>query len=206
MASAKLIKSLEKKGFLLDFPEYDSTEEEIIEILKEINPRIMLSLPLLLIEEFDYHKVCSKLNPLQKKEFDKTILISEKIYKIEHLSNRLDELIKEEKIKPDFSKREFEAFYDSFKESQFNTEKKQQKITEKQSKLRLNLDLNKDLKTLFSPAKIRIMDKIFNHKSLTNTELKYYYKAISNINKAVLNPSMQDYLRIIETTKKVVEN
>jgi hypothetical protein len=37
---------------------------------------------------------------------------------------------------------------------------------------------------------------------LTNTELKYYYKAISSIDKAVLTPALQDYLKIIEITKK----
>ena len=46
------------------------------------------------------------------------------------------------------------------------------------------------------------MEKIFNHEKLTNTELKYYYKSISNINKATLNPQLENYLRIIETTKK----
>ncbi|MEK6836415.1 MAG: hypothetical protein AABX94_01970 [Nanoarchaeota archaeon] len=75
-------------------------------------------------------------------------------------------------------------------------------VNTKINKLRLTLDLNKDLKVLFSPAKIRIMEKIFNHEKLTNTELKYYYKAVSSINKAVLNPGLSDYLRIIEMTKK----
>ena len=54
MASAKLIKSLEGKGFFLEFPEYEDIEEEIIEILKEDNFRILLSLPLLLNKEFNY--------------------------------------------------------------------------------------------------------------------------------------------------------
>ncbi|HIJ14096.1 TPA: hypothetical protein HA371_05105 [Candidatus Woesearchaeota archaeon] len=202
MASAKLIKSLERKGFILEFPEYGSLEEEIIEIIKTDNPRLALSLPLLLMEKFDYMKTCSRLNALEKKEFDKAILISEKIYKKENIPNTLNALIKINKIKSKFSSDEFNEFYTIFKESHLNREQSEQKTIEKQSKLRLNLNLNKDLKTLFSPAKIRIMEKIFNHEKLTNTELKYYYKSISNINKATLNPQLENYLRIIETTKK----
>lgn len=202
MASAKLIKALEKKGFLLEFPDYDSSEEIIIEILKENNPRIFLSLPIFLNEKIDYEKIASNLSPSQKKEFDKTILITEKIYKNENITNNFKELIKKNKIRYNFSRKEFEEFYNTFKESLINLEKNEQKIIEKQSKLRLNLDLNKCLKTLFSPAKIRIMKKIFNHEKITNTELKYYYKSISNINKAVLNPTVQDYLKIVEITKK----
>ena len=206
---AKLIKALEKQGFLLDFPDYDSNEEIILDILKENNPRINLSLPIFLKEEFDYKKIISKTNKKEKKELDKAILISEKIYKtekIENIKSNLKEIIKENKIKADFSKGEFEGYSDSFKESQLNKSGKEQKAIEKQSKLRLNLDMNKSLKVLFSPAKIRIMEKIFNHEKLTNTELKYYYRAISNINRAVLSPAMVDYLRVIELSRKEVDS
>ena len=205
MISAKLIKSLEKQGFLLEFPGYNSPEEIIIEILKENNPRIFPSLSFFLKEEFGYPKIYSKLTSSQKKEFDKAILISEKIYRNKNINNSLKELIKREKIKRNFSKKEFEETYAAFKEAQINAEKKEQKIIEKQSRLRLNLNLNKSLQVLFSPAKIRIMEKIFNHEELTNTELKYYYRSISSINKAVLNSALQDYLNIIEITKKNTE-
>jgi len=202
MPNAKLIKALEKKGFLLEFPNYDSNEEIIIDILKENNPRINLSLPLFLKEEFNYEKIVSKLSKERKEELDKIILISYKIYNEKNIANNLKELISKNKIKTPFSKSEFEEYYNSFKESQLKESDKEQKIIEKQSKLRLNLDLNKSLKVLFSPAKIRIMNKIFNHEKLTNSELKYYYRAISNINKAVLNPALTDYSRIIEISKK----
>ena len=204
MPSAKLIKALEREGFFLEFPGYSSKEGLIAEILKEDNPRIRISLPLFLMELIDYKGTTSKINAAQKKEFNKAIIISEKIYKAEGIENDLKRLIKENKLKASFSKQEFKEYYNSFKESRINIEKDKQKILEKQSKLRLNLDLNKSLMVLFSPAKIRIMEKIFNHEKLTNTELKYYYKAISNINKASLNPSLQDYLKVIEITKKII--
>lgn len=203
MASAKLIKSLEKMGFFLEFPEYNSLEEEIIEIIKEGNDRILLALPILLMNDFDYGKVCLKLNKNEKQEFNKVILISLKIYKKEKIENKLERLIRENKIKGKVGLKDFERFYESFNETRLNIGKIEQESVRKQSNLRLNLNLNKDLQTLFSPAKIRIMNKIFNHEKLTNTELKYYYRAISNINKAVLNPELQNYLRIIEISKKI---
>jgi hypothetical protein len=206
MLSAKLIKTLEKEGFYLDFPIYKSNDEIIIEILKENDSRLNLSLPIFLIYPFNYDKISSKLSKEQKYEFIKTILISIKICKIEKIKNKLKEIINKNRLKADFSKSEFERYYNSFKESKLNQDRSEQKAIEKQSKLRLNLDLNKSLNILFSPAKIKIMEKIFNHEPLTNTELKYYYRSVSNINKAVLTPALADYLRIIEITRKMVIN
>ena len=54
MISAQLIKYLEQKGFSLDFPSYNQIEEPIIEILLENNQRLLLALPLLLQEKFNY--------------------------------------------------------------------------------------------------------------------------------------------------------
>lgn len=203
MISAKLIKALEKEGFSMEFPDYGSNEELILDILKEHNLRINIGLPLFLKEEINYKKIVSKLGAEDKKELNKIIFITKRIYEKEKIENKLSNIIKENKINAKFSEREFEEFYNSFKESVLRANKHKENIIEKQSRLRLNLDLNKSLPVLFSPAKILIMNKIFNHEKLTNTELKYYYKSISNINKAVLNPVLQDYLRVIEITKKI---
>ncbi|MEK6873473.1 MAG: hypothetical protein AABW91_01400 [Nanoarchaeota archaeon] len=205
MPDAKLIKSLEKKGFFLEFPDYKSNEELIIELLKEGNPRLNLALPSYLLENLDYNKITLSLNSKQKKELDKIILISEKIYKKEKIPNMLGNIIKQNKIKRTFSNNEFSNFYETFKETKLQINQTEQKAIEKQTQMRLKLDLNKSLNILFSPAKIRILSKIFNHEKLSNTELKYYYKSISNINKSVLNSSLQDYLRIIESTKKLIK-
>ncbi len=202
MLSARLIKALEKKGFLIEFPDYNSNEELILEIIKENNPRINLSLTLFLDDEFDYGKIKSLIDEIKLKELNKIIIISEEIYKKEGIKNNLKDLIKKNKIKSKPDKGEFNEFYNAFRESSIIKLENEQKIIEKQSKLRLNLDLNKNLRVLFSPAKIKIMGKIFNHERLTNTELKYFYRSISNINKAVLSPSLVDYLRVIEISKK----
>ena len=204
MTSARLIKAIERKGFFLDFPSYESNEEIISEILKGENPRLNLSLPLFLMEDIDYKKVTSNISKAEKKEIEKIIIISDKIYRKEKIKSNISKLIKENNITATLSKQEFEDYHQAFNESMMKSAEKANEIVEKQSKLRLNLDLNKSLEVLFSPAKIRIMDKIFNHEKLTNTELKYYYKAISNINKALLSPHVQDYLRVIEISKKFI--
>ena len=202
MISARLIKALEDRGFYLELPKYNKIDDTIIEILKNNNSRLSLSLPLFLNEEFNYSKITAALNHSQEEEFAKAIAISEKIYKLENIKNNLKNIIKQSRTKAKFSNQEFEESYQSFRESILMTGKEEQDKIERQSKLRLNLDLNKGLAVLFSPAKLRIMGKIFNHETITNTELKYYYRSISNINKSVLNPGLQNYLRVIETTRK----
>lgn len=204
MIKAKLIKSLERKGFYLEFPDYDSNEEVIIEIIKSGEERLKFSIPLLLTEKIDYKKIIYKLGRKEREEINKIIILSRGIYKKENIGNGLSVIIKENKIQAKYSKNEFNDYYSSFVESRKRAGQDEQKAIEEQSKLRLNLDLNKSLRELFSPAKIRIMDKIFNHKKITNTELKYYYRGISKINRAVLTPALQDYLRVIENTRKLI--
>lgn len=202
MPEAKLIKALEREGFFLEFPSYRSREEIVIAVLREGNERLLLSLPLLLRDSFDYQKIVSLITRKEKHLLDKAILISQKIYQKEDIQNELEAVIKKHKIRGKFSKNEFDEFYAAFREAQFTRNREEQKNIEKQSQLRLNLDLQKSLRTLFSPAKLRIMKSIFNHQLLTNTELKYYYKAISPLNKAILNHSLQEYVRVIEIAKK----
>lgn len=203
MISAKLIKDLEKRGFELEFPSYTSIEVEIVDILKTNNQRLYLAIPLLLQQKIDYRQVTSELNAKLKKEFNKIIIITDKIFKSERIDNKyIKSMINKHKIKAKITKTEFKYYHDSFKEAIKKTEKPKEKFFEEQIKIRGKLDVNKALSNIFSPGKLRIMDKIFNHEPLTNTELKYYYRSIRPLILSILNENLQKYVRIIESVKK----
>lgn len=210
MIPAKLIKDLEKIGFQLDFPTYKSNEDRIFEILKTNNQRLFLAIPLLLQYHFDYNIIINKLSSLNKhetdrliKQFNKIIIITNKTFILESLNNNdIQNTIDRYSIKEEIKDEEFEYYYDSFKDfSRRTTDIKDERIKEN-IKLRGKLNINKSLSEIFSPAKRRIMEKIFQHEKLTNTELKYYYKAIGPLIRAILNESMGQYLRIIDSSKK----
>lgn len=210
MIPAKLIKDLEKIGFQLDFPTYKSNEDRIFEILKTNNQRLLLAIPLLLQYHFDYGIIISKLSSLNKhdadrliKQFNKILIITNKIFILESLNNYdVQNTIDRYSLKEDIKDEEFRYYYDSFKDfSRRTTDIEDEKLREN-IKLRGKLNINKSLSEIFSPAKRRIMEKIFQHEKLTNTELKYYYRAIRPLIHAILNESMDKYLRIIDSSKK----
>ncbi len=209
MISAKLIKDLEREGFSLEFPSYESNEERIMEILKENNPRLSLATPLLLRYKFDYRKIIHKLSSIKTgaeliKNFKKIIIISGRMFELEGIDNReLKRIIKENKIKEKIRKVEFEYYHDSFREFTRKSAEEDESYLKEQIKIRGKLNTNKALSNIYSPGKLRIMDKIFNHEPLTNTELKYYYRSIRPLNLSILNEDMQKYARIIESIKKL---
>ena len=208
MISARLIKELEKIGFKLDFPSYETNGDIIFEILDENNPRLNLALPLLLRHQFDYAKIVDKLkNNLENKHiidyFNKIIAISNDIFKEEGINNDfILSIIGKNKIKSSYTEEEYLYFYSSFIESGKEAEDISEESLAKQLKIRSSLNTNKALEMIFSPAKISIINKIFSHDALTNTELKYYYKAIRPISRAILNDNLQKYLLITESNKK----
>ena len=210
MIPAKLIKDLEKIGFQLDFPTYKSNEDRIFDTLKTNNQRIFLAIPLLLQHHFDYDIIISKLSSLNKydadrliKQFNKILIITNNIFILESLNNYdIQNTIDRYSIKEEIKDEEFRYYYDSFKDfSKRTTDIEDEKFREN-IKLRGKLNINKSLSEIFSPAKLRIMGKIFQHEKLTNTELKYYYRAIRPLIHAILNESMEQYLRIIDSSKK----
>ncbi len=209
MIPAKLIKDLERIGFQLDFPSYKSNEERIIEILKTNNQRLFLAIPLLL-EHFDYDVIINKLDSLDSAgkliwQFNKILVIADKIFVLESLDNHdIQNAIGRHSLKEDATDEEFSYYYDSFKDFSRRTTDIEDENLRENIKLRGRLNTNKSLSEIFSPAKIRIMEKVFQHEKITNTELKYYYKSIRPIIHAILNESMVQYLRIIESSKKQV--
>lgn len=204
MISAKLMKSLEQEGFALEFPGYASNEERIIEILKEDNSRLLLALPLLLKYDFNYEKIKRKIR-FKKifKKFNQIILFTNKIFIKEKIGNsHLKKIIQKYSLKQETPEEEFNYYYGSFQEFNKKAEVQREENLKEQIALRGKLNLNQALSEIFSPGKLRIMDKIFNHEILTNTEIKYYYKAVRPLILAILNENQQKYLRIIESTKK----
>lgn len=206
MISAKLMNDLRKEGFRLIFPSYDSNESRIIDILREENERLNLSIPLLLQNRFNYNKIISKLSNIQKKTFSRIIIITNKIFQLEKIDDAyLKEIIMKNKIKTEIREEEFNYYYESFKDSIRNLEGKKEEKIKRQVKFRGDINTKKALSEIYSPGKIRILNKIFSHEKLTNSELKYYYRSIRPLIKAILNEDMQDYIRAIESTKKYVE-
>ena len=210
MIPAKLIKDLEKIGFQLDFPTYKTNEDRIFDTLKTNNQRLFLAIPLILQYNFNYDIIINKLSSLNKgeadrliKQFNKILIITNKIFILENLNNYdIQNTINKYSMKEDIKDEEFRYYYDSFKDfSRRTTDIKDERFREN-IKIRGKLDTNKSLSEIFSPAKRRIMEKIFQHEKLTNTELKYYYKAISPLIHAILNESMDQYLRIVDSSKK----
>jgi len=210
MIPAKLIKDLEKIGFQLDFPAYKTNEDRLFEILKTNYQRLFLAIPLLLQYHFDYDIIINKLASLNKqeadrliKQFNKILIITNKIFILESLNNHdIQNTLYKYSIKEDIKDEEFRYYYDSFKDFSRRAIDIEDERFRENIKLRGRLNINKSLSEIFSPAKRRIMEKIFQHEKLTNTELKYYYKAISPLIHAILNESMDQYLRIIDYSKK----
>ena len=204
MIKAKLIKFLEKEGFELNFPDYSSNEEAIIEIIKEKNERLYPALILLLKLPFEYKSLLIHLDKSEIEILNKFILITNKILHLEKIdSTHLNKIIEDYKLKTKIEDKEIEHFRLIFNETINRKQYSQEGFINKQTTLRIKLDLNQALSKIFSPAKIRIMDKIFTHQSLTNTELKYYYRSIRPLIKAISNEDLTNYLKIIESTKKI---
>lgn len=203
MINAKLMKSLEEEGFLLEIPDYESNEQRIIDLLKENNDRLLLALPLLLQYDFSYKKVINNLNKKQIKDLNTSIAIAYSLLEKENIEHsHLKKIIRGYALPKNISRGEFSYYHTSFKNALRKREEKEEKDLTVQIDFRGKLNLNKALSTIYSPGKKRIMEKIFNHDILTDTELKYYYRSIRPLILAILNETLQKYLRIIESTKK----
>lgn len=203
MISAKLIKNLEKLGFSLDFPGYASNDELIMEIFRLNNPRLDEAIPIILKEGFSYDTLSKKLPSNLKNKLDRMIAISAKIYEKLGIPSDLPGLMSSKKIFPKITSNELEHYYDIFAESMDRASLLKEGMSGEELEIRSKLNTAQALSIIFSDGKMRIMDKIFNHKELSNTELKYYYRAIRPLCRAILNENLQKYARIIESSKKL---
>lgn len=201
MPEHEIIKSLEREGFLIEYPDTHSSEEKIILILEEKEKRLNLAIPLLLERNFDYGKIKENLLRLKDgksllQEFDKIIVITEEIFRrLKKGSESLSRIIKENKIKAHFTEKEFEYYLEEFKESKRNLEKGN--FEKGDLEKRKMIESFNALEKIFSPAKLRILRKIYKFEDLTDTEKMYYYRGIKPIIDAILDKNLQGYLQII---------
>jgi len=206
MPKYELIKSLEREGFQLNYPDNLSTEEKIIDILKEKEERLYLAIPLLIEKGFDYNKIKKELLKFKEgktllNNFNKILIISKEIFKkTKRNYKNIEKIISTNKIKSKINKKEFEYYLEEFKESKRAVEKKifQGDDLEKIKKI----ESFKALETIFSPAKIRIMRKIYDFKELTPTEKAYYYRDIKPLIDALLNKELQSYLEVVKKNRQ----
>lgn len=206
MIPARLAKALDERGFSLEFPGYDSDEELIVDILRQGDPRLDMAIPLLLQRAFDYKRTVSGLDGGQRKRFHKIMLVSERLFRQERLERaHLRELIREHGLRAKVSDEESASYRDAFREALRKGAEREEERFGEETELREALRTNEALAALFSPGKRRIMENIYRHEQLTNTELKYYYRAIRPLCRAILNHNLQRYCHLIETTKKYHE-
>jgi hypothetical protein len=206
MPEYELIKSLEREGFKLNFPSSMSNDEKIIAILKENDDRLNLAIPFLLEKEFDYTLIRDSLLKIKNgKEiliaFNKNILISKEIFrKLKKDTAKLDEIIQKNKISGKLNEKEVSYYFDEYKESKLELERS--KFENNNLEDRKKIESFDALKNIFSPAKLKIMRKIYEFKDLTPTEKMYYYRDIKPLIDSVLNKSLQEYVEIVRDNRK----
>ena len=208
MIQPGLLKELERKGFELEYPDTLSIEGKIIALIKEDDTRLLLAIPLLMMEKFDYSQIINKLGSEKlENSFKKLICISSSILKDEGIGTQhLTKIIRDEGLtlmNSDITGQEMEYYHEALIESLSRQKSDQIQELEKNIKLRSRLNLNQALHEIFSPGKIRILEKIFAHEKLTNTELKYYYRGIKPLINSISNENLHNYLRIIGSIKKL---
>jgi len=201
MVNYEMMKSLEGEGFVLDYPDISSTEDKIIFLLREKESRLHLAIPLLIEKGFDYKKIAKRLGVLKDGKFllnlfNKIILITLEIFKkTKRNTLELRDIIEENKIRGEFTQKELEYYFEEYKLSKNTIERKN--LDAENLEKRKGADSFKALEKIFSPAKIRILRKIYQFKSLTPSEKTYYYRDIKSLIDAILNKNLQEYLQIV---------
>ena len=201
MADYELIEDLKKEGFILNYPKISSNDKKIISILKENDSRLNLAIPLLLDKPFSYKKIIDSVSKNTIPIFNKIILITYEIFKIEKINTSfLKKIIDKFKIKNKFKINELDYFYEEFVLSR--KLKKKFFLNKKEFESRESLNILINLEKIFSPAKIRILKKIYQHEKLNPTEERYYYRSVKPLIEAMLNNPVKNFLEIVLKNKR----
>lgn len=206
MISAKLIKSLEYFGFELELPMISSRKELIRKILEENNNRLNYSFPLI-IETMDTKELKELYSEIYKEKkylkiFKKLLFLSQEIFKIENKANNLIESLDisfDDIQKPTKTIKQY--FLEEYRRAKSNFMKKELENNLQIAKDAKKIDLNMNLKKIFSSGKIKILNKIINHQTLSRTEYNYYSSRIKPILNSILDENIKIYLNSIKNTK-----
>lgn len=195
MLSAKALKQLEIEGFEIIF-QSEPKEKIFLEVFQENNPRLDLALPLLLADSNFNYKILEKI---KENKLKKILAITKNIFEEEGIINEnFSKICQKIGLHP-YTKEEKEYFHSHFIEFQKNKEAREKLHID----IKAKIELNKDIAKLFAPGKRKILQKISNYEPLTNTELKYYYRAIRPLIKTLLSEEIRNYAKAIDSIKPI---
>jgi hypothetical protein len=207
----KLSKALEKYGFELNYPEYTSEEELIIDILNSEEPRFYRLIKIIILfNDIDKSKILKSLNNEQKKTFQKYSKLpfdNNQIILFRKYKQNINTGFYEEKLKDEITSiakktedlEERILIINAIEKMTLNFNQNKERTIDIRSKYNLQQSIN----TIFSLGKQNIMQKIENKEELTPTEYSYFSKAIRPLLESILNENLKKYAQMILSTKRI---
>ena len=206
----KLTNQLEYYGFNLEFPEYSSEEESIIDILNCEQPRTYRIIPIIqLFNKINDKKIIESINLEQRKIYKK--------YSVFFFDDDEKELFR--KYKECLEK---DIYDESLRKKIIGLTKKisdidsqliildainsmtnkYNKSAERKLDILSRYNLKQSLDRLFSKGKQKIMTKLENREELTLSEYNYYSDGIKPILESIMNENLRQYCQLMLSLKK----
>jgi hypothetical protein len=214
MISAKLMKELEKEGFELNFPKYESKKEILLDIIRTNNMRLLTPF-IFLISKLNEKEIFDLYNEI-KKSSDKVELVRFRTYlkltigTLKRAKQKIPESIKkignklilEKNVTEMLTEEDYKINLKRMKEFR---DARDSKIALKFANDSTNFIFNTKLIKLFPEGKRKILKKIISHEQLTRSEYNYYSSRIKPIIEAILDDDIKTYLKSALKTKKIMK-